>query len=86
MSNKLTSESKSWGLSWEKFFYYFMGLRKGELKKDMAVMKEQYPNDDADRLARRIVNHQVPLSVLGGTLLHAPLLIPTLTRRLFERT
>ena len=76
MSNNLASESKSWGLSWEKYFYYFMGLRKGELKKDIAVMKEQYPDDDADQLARRVVNAQVPLSVVGGTVLHAPFLIP----------
>lgn len=76
MSENLVSESKSWGLSWEKYFYYFMGLRKGELKKDIAIMKEQYPDDDADQLARRVVNAQVPLSVLGGAVLHVPMLIP----------
>jgi hypothetical protein len=76
MSNNLVSGSKSWGLSWEKYFYYFMGLRKGELKKDMAIMKEQYPDDDADQLARRVVNAQVPLSVLGGAVLHVPFLVP----------
>ena len=76
MSNDLASESKSWGLSWEKYFYYFMGLRKGELKKDIGILKEQYPDDDAEQLARRVVNAQVPLSVFGGAVLHAPLLFP----------
>ena len=76
MSNNLVSGSNPWGLSWEKFFYYFMGLRKGELRKDMAVMKAQYPNDDAHQLARRVVNAQVPLSLAGGTLLQTPLFIP----------
>ena len=79
MEKNRTSEPRSWGLAWEKFFYYFMGLRKGELKKDIAVMKEQYPEDDADQLARRIVSQQTPLYLLGGTLLHAPLLLPTLS-------
>ena len=79
MNNNLVSDSTSWGLSWEKFFYYFMGLRKGELKKDMAVMKQQYPDDDADELARRIVKSQVPLSLAGGVLLHTPLLVPGLS-------
>lgn len=76
MIKGLVSGSKSWGLSWEKFFYYFMGLRKGELKKDIATMRAQYPNDDADQLARRVVNSQVPLSLAGGTLLQVPWLLP----------
>ena len=76
MSKNLVSGSNPWGLAWEKFFYYFMGLRKGELLKDIAMMRQQYPDDDAHQLARRVVNHQVPLSLAGGTLLQVPLLIP----------
>ena len=76
MSNNLVSGSNPWGLSWEKFFNYFMGLRKGELRKDMATMQEQYPDDNADQLARRVVNAQVPLSLAGGTLLQIPWLLP----------
>ena len=76
MSKNLVSGSNRWGLAWEKFFYYFMGLRKGELLKDIAMMREQYPDDDAHQLARRVVNAQVPLSLAGGTLLQIPWLIP----------
>jgi hypothetical protein len=65
-----------WGLSWEKFFYYFMGLRKGELRKDIETVRKQYPDDDADQLARRVVNAQVPLSLTGGVLLQIPWLLP----------
>ena len=76
MSKDLVSESNPWGLSWEKFFYYFMGLRKGELRKDIDTMRKHHPNDDPDQLARRVVDAQIPLSVAGGVLLQIPWLLP----------
>ncbi|MDJ0808335.1 MAG: hypothetical protein QNJ78_16075 [Gammaproteobacteria bacterium] len=76
MSKQLVSESNPWGLSWEKFFYYFMGLRKGELRKDIDTLRNQYPDDDSDQLARRVVNAQVPLSLAGGIILQIPWLLP----------
>jgi uncharacterized membrane protein len=76
MSKNLDSGSNPWGLSWEKFFYYYLGLRKGELRKDIETMREQYPDDNADQLARRVVKAQLPLSVTGGFLLQVPWLLP----------
>lgn len=76
MSNELVPTSKPWGLAMEKFFYFFMGLRKGEIRKQVAMMKALYPEDDAHRMARRFVGSQAPLSLLGGALLQAPKLIP----------
>lgn len=76
MSKNLVSGSDPWGLAWEKFFYYFLGLRKGELRKDIETLRKQHPNDDADQLARRIVNAQVPLSLTGGLVLQIPWLLP----------
>ena len=76
MSKNLVSGASPWGLAWEKFFFYFMGLRKGELRKDVEIMRKQYPDDDADQLARRIVNAQAPLSLAGGVLLQLPWLLP----------
>lgn len=54
----------------------FLGLRKRELRKDIETLRKQYPNDNADQLARRIVNAQVPLSLTGGLVLHIPWLLP----------
>jgi hypothetical protein len=67
-----------WGLSTEKFFYFFMGLRKGEIRKQVQMMQTRYPDDDPARLARRFVASQAPLSLLGGTLMHLPMLVPSL--------
>ena len=76
MSNELVPTERPWGLATEKFFYFFMGLRKGEIRKQLSMMKARYPDDDPHRLARRFVAEQVPLSLLGGTLMHAPMLLP----------
>jgi len=77
MNNELVRADHPWGLATEKFFYFFMGLRKGEIRKQLSMMKARYPDDDPHTLARRFVAAQVPLSLLGGTLLHAPMFVPT---------
>ncbi len=76
MSNELVSNARPWGLATEKFFYFFMGLRKGEIRKQVGMMKALYPNDDPHRMARRFVAAQTPLSLLGASLLHAPMFVP----------
>ncbi len=73
----LTSTAR-WGLSTEKFFYFFMGLRKGEIRKQVQMMKERFPDDDPQHLARRFVSAQGPLSILGSALMHVPMLVPAL--------
>ena len=67
-----------WGLTTEKFFYFFMGLRKSEIRKQVRMMKERYPDEDPEQLARRFVSTQAPLSLLGGALIHLPMLAPAL--------
>ena len=70
--------TKPWGLSTEKFFYFFMGLRKGEIRKQVQMMRVRFPDESPEQLARRFVNAQMPLSLLGGAMLHAPMLIPAI--------
>ena len=67
-----------WGLSTEKFFYYYMGLRKSEVRRHVQTMRDRFPDDSPPQLARRIVSTQLPLSLLGGALLHVPMLFPTI--------
>jgi hypothetical protein len=78
MTNHALAKTQQWGLTAEKFFYFFMGLRKGEIRKQVQMMKVRYPDDDPARLARRFVAAQTPLSLLGGTLMHLPMLVPAL--------
>jgi hypothetical protein len=78
MPSHAISAPQRWGLSTEKFFYFFMGLRKGEIRKQVLMMRERYPDESPEQLARRFVSAQVPLSLLGGAFLHVPMLVPTL--------
>lgn len=78
MNQEITAASRPWGLATEKYFYFFMGLRKGEIRKQVAMMKSRYPDDSPRELARRFVAAQAPLSLLSGALFHAPMFVPTI--------
>jgi len=78
MSKEIAATPKLWGLATEKYFYFFMGLRKGEIRKQVAMMKSRYPDDTPHQLARRFVSSQAPLSLLSGALFHAPMFVPAI--------
>ena len=63
-------------LATEKFLYYCMGLRKGDLRRQVEAMQAHYPNDTPERLARRFIAAQTPLSMVGSVLIHLPAVIP----------
>jgi len=76
MNDGTVKASTQWNLATEKFFYYCMGLRKGDMGRQVAMMKARYPDDSPERLARRFIAAQVPLSLVGSALIHAPTLLP----------
>jgi hypothetical protein len=78
MAKRALASTPHWGLTTEKFFYFFMGLRKGEIRKQVQMMQARHPDEDPEQLARRFVSAQVPLSLLGGALMHLPILVPVL--------
>ena len=53
MNQEIATTPRLWGLATEKYFYFFMGLRKGEIRKQVAMMKSRYPDDTPRQLARR---------------------------------
>jgi len=69
-------KEKQFDLATEKFFYYCMGLRKGVISEQVARMQSQYPNDTPERLARRFIAAQIPLSMVSSALVHIPTVIP----------
>jgi len=62
----------------EKFLFYFLGLRKSEIRRTVATLQERHPDEGPEQLARRIIVAQTPLSFIGGMLLDLPLLLPGL--------
>ena len=78
MTNDIANAHNKWGIASEKFFYYCMGLRKGDLSKQVALMQSRYPDDSTERLARRFIAAQIPLSLVGSALIHVPAAIPAM--------
>lgn len=69
-------------LAVEEFFYFFLRLRKNEVRRVAQLIAARYPDDEPGRNARRLIASKSNLSLLGGALLHAPLLIPGLGQTL----
>jgi hypothetical protein len=76
MPNNLITSSGQQGHTTDKFFYFFMGLRKGEIRRRVKKLQDEFPNESPEQLARELIAAQIPLSLLGGTLIHAPMYIP----------
>jgi hypothetical protein len=63
-------------LSTEEFFYFFLRLRKGEIRRTVAGLRNRYPGDTEQQLAARLIRSKTRLSLLGGTLLNLPMVLP----------
>ncbi len=74
-SDDLPSPRKQ-GIATDKFFFFFLGLRKGEIEKRVAGLRRDYPDEGPEQLARRLASADASLSLLSGALLHLPMAIP----------
>ena len=68
--------NEHYDLATEKFLYYCMGLRKADIRGQVAIMRSRYPDDTPERLARRFIAAQTPLSMVSSALIHIPSVIP----------
>lgn len=64
------------GITQEQFFYFFLQLRKSEIRRIVQCAQKLYPDESPEQLARRLVNTQCALSLVGGALMHLPQLLP----------
>lgn len=64
------------GLATEEFFYFFLRLRKGEVRRSVQALRERYPEETPEQLTRRLVAAKTGLALAGGALLYVPALIP----------
>jgi len=63
-------------LTSDEFFYFFLQLRKGEIRRTVQALEGRYRQDTPGQLAKRLVEAKTQLALLGGTLLNVPLLVP----------
>lgn len=69
-------------LATEEFFYFFLRLRKSEIRRIAELVKERYPDESPQQHARRLVNAKTGLAALGGALLYLPQTVPGLGQAL----
>jgi uncharacterized protein (DUF697 family) len=62
----------------DKFFYFFLRLRKNQVRKVVDSINTRFPEETLDQRARRLIEAQTSLSFLGGALVQLPMLIPVL--------
>jgi hypothetical protein len=64
------------GVAVDQFFYFFLRLRKGEVRRIVQRVKTLYPGETPEQLARRLIFAQSSLSLVGGAILYLPMLFP----------
>jgi len=62
----------------DHFFYFFLRLRKGQIREEVADLNARYPKTSIEQRARCLIAAQTPLSFLGGLLMNLPTLVPGL--------
>ena len=60
----------------DDFFYFFLRLRKDRVRKVVADVNARFPEESVEQRARRLIEGQTQLSLLGGLILDLPTMIP----------
>ncbi len=76
MRSESLATARPQSIATDKFFFFFFGLRKGEIRRRVEGLQRAFPNESPGQLARRLVNADTPLSLVSGALLHLPILAP----------
>jgi len=62
----------------DQFLYFFLRVRKSRIRKVVEALNASHPHESLEQRARRLISAQTSLSLLGGALLHVPMLLPGL--------
>ena len=62
----------------DDFLYFFLRLRKDRIRKVVADINQRYPEEALEQRARRLIDAQTQLSLLGGVILDLPAMIPVI--------
>jgi hypothetical protein len=76
MSNEEKNSKELQNQFTDDFFYFFLRVRKDRCRKVVQRIRAEFPDENAEQLARRLIASQSTLSALGGSLLQLPMLLP----------
>jgi hypothetical protein len=58
----------------DDFLYFFLRVRKDRVRKVVADINGRYPEETVEQKARRLIDAQTQLSLLGGLILDLPMI------------
>jgi hypothetical protein len=70
------NDRNSQDLATDQFFYFFLRLRKSEVRRTVQMLRNRYPQENPAQLARRLIEAKAQLTLIGGLMLHVPMLLP----------
>lgn len=76
MTGHGTKQQYGQNVATEEFLYFFLRLRKGEIRRIVATLRERHPGETEHQLATRLIQSKERLSLFGGTLMNLSLLLP----------
>lgn len=82
MNDSIPNDKKLQSITSEEFFYFFLRMRKGEVKRIVGLLQTRYPDEGPEQLAKRLIASKSRLALFGGTLLSVPGLFPSVASSL----
>jgi hypothetical protein len=64
------------GLATDQFFYFFLRLRKAEIRRTVQTLRARYPDQTAEQLSRRLIDSHSRLALVGGAFSYLPFMLP----------
>jgi hypothetical protein len=70
------------GLATDQFFYFFLRLRKSEIRRTVEALRARYPNETPKQLSRRLIDSHSRMALIGGAFSYLPFVLPWVGRAL----
>jgi hypothetical protein len=64
------------GLATDQFFYFFLRLRKSEIRRTVQTLRARYPDESPEQLSRRLIDSHSRVALIGGALSYLPCMLP----------
>lgn len=77
MNDSIAKDRKLHSLTTDEFFYFFLRMRKGEVRRIVGLLRSRYPDEGPEQLSKRLIASKWKLALLGGTLANLPGLMPS---------
>jgi hypothetical protein len=64
------------GLATDQFFYFFLRLRKSEIRRTVQTLRARYPDDSPEQLSRRLIDSHSRVALIAGAFSYLPFMLP----------